>query len=78
MSIGSEIKDVLIEQMKSSKDGSQELVQEFVSQMKSESDAKALDTVSSASALLAKAIESDMPQSVKDAYERIITRASSR
>jgi hypothetical protein len=78
MAFGSQIHDVIIDGIKSKQGLNDPVVKEFVSQMKSESDALALATVTSAAEMLAKANSSNAPQSVIDAYERILTRASSR
>lgn len=78
MSFGSEIQSLLVGQMQAKAESNTPLVGEFINQMKSESDALALATINTASAMLVKAKADDSPQSVIDAYERILTRASSR
>ena len=74
----SQIHDVILGSLKSKAEMNDPVVLQFVGQMKSESDALALSTIQSADELLAKAITNGSSQSVIDAYERILTRASTR
>jgi hypothetical protein len=48
----------------------------FVNQMKSETQDRQLETISKAAKLLANAVETQASQSVIDAYERILAKAS--
>ena len=48
----------------------------FVKQMESTTQERKLETISKAGSLLEKAITSNAPQSVIDAYERILAQAS--
>jgi len=48
----------------------------FVDQMKSETQDRQLETISRAAKLLSKAIEDQASQSVIDAYEKILAKAS--
>lgn len=77
MSFTNAIQDMMVLQMHPDREVTKAAMQSFVKQQQSETDRLALETVTSAEKLLSKAKESGAPQSVIDAYERIITRASS-
>lgn len=77
MSFANAVQDMMVLQMHPDRDVTKAAMQSFVKQQQQQTDALALETITSASALLDKAKANGASQSVIDAYERILARASS-
>ncbi len=77
MSFANAVQDMMVLQMHPDRDVTKAAMQSFVQQQQAQTDALALETIANTSALLEKAKANGASQSVIDAYERILARASS-